>query len=146
MVDGVVPAREPGPVEAVGVAFLQVARVPFSDQAAVVARGPEGLREGELPFPEVLEVSDVPLVVGEQLVPERRHPRQQAGARRGADRRRGVPTVEARAGRRKSIEMLSAGDRVAVDAEGVGAVLIGEEEDDVAGRGHFPASTNTSPR
>jgi len=71
------------------------ADVPLADQPAVVPAVAQrlGVREGALA--QVFEVADVPLVVRQQLVPERRLPGEQAGPGRRTDRRRRVPPVEA---------------------------------------------------
>lgn len=131
MVDGVVPAGQFGAVEAVVGRGAAVSGVPLAEQAAVVAVFAQRPGEGELVLGEVLQVADVAFVVGEELVPEGCLAGQQAGAGRGADGGGGVPAVEAGSRGGQFVERGGVGQRVAVGAERVGAVLVGHEEEDV---------------
>src|SRR5699024_12180868 len=114
--------------------------------------------EGELPVGQVLLVADVAFVVRQQLVAEGRVTGEHAGPGGRADRARRVPAVEAGAAAGEGIQVRGAHHGVAVAAQGVGAVLVGEDRQDVArpgstepgrvvrsGRdGHSPAFVNRS--
>ena len=119
MVDGVVPTVQLGAVEAVVPAEPAVPGMPFAEQRALVARASQRLREGELPVGQILEVADVPLVVGEQPVAERGIPGEHARAGRGADGRGRVPAVEAGARGGERVEVRGAHRGVPVAAQGV---------------------------
>src|SRR5699024_3597822 len=155
---GIVPARQLGAVEAVVASQLLGAGVPLTQQPAVVAGIPQRLGEGELPVGQILLVADVAFVVRQQLVPEGRVAGEHAGSGGRADRARGVPAVEAGAAAGEGVQVRGAHDGVAVTAQRVGAVLVGEDRQDVArpggteprtvvrsGRdGHSPAFVNRS--
>lgn len=77
MINRIVPAFEVGAFEAVRGRCLSYATVPFADQPQPVAGCPESLGEGELAVGQILDVADIALAVGQQLVPERCGPGEQ---------------------------------------------------------------------
>jgi hypothetical protein len=131
VVDGVVPAGQVRPVESVRGGVAVRAPVPLADQAQLVAALPQGAREGERVLAQVLQIPHVAFVVGQQPVAEGRLPREEAGPCRGADGGGRVGAVEARAGRGQPVEVGGGDMRVAVAAQGVDAMLVGHQEQQI---------------
>ena len=135
MIDGVVPAFEVGPFEAVRGGLFANTAVPLPKEAQVVPRRPQVLREGELAVREIFEVAHVPLIVGQQLVPKGGGTGEQAGPRRRADRRWGECLGEPGARGGEAIEVRRAHHLVAVTAQRRLGVLVGHEEENVGHTG-----------
>ena len=115
--------------ELVGQVGAAVVLADDADVVPVVAQGlgvgPGAQRDGGL-------VGDVPLRVGQDLVLARDLAGQQGSAGRGADGGGGEAVGEGEAGLAHGIDDRGAGVRVAQAADGVGAVLVGHDDQDVA--------------
>ena len=157
VLDRIVPAGQVGPVEPEIGGGLLGAGVPLAHEAGVYPFGAQRLHEGERAVREVLAVAHVALVVGEHgecrngAWPIRRLARAGVQIAVGVYHRSKRVPVRAR-----SSSTGVGGVRVAVGPEGVHAMLVGHEEQDVPqlGRGlarcvahsvSFPAERNRSP-
>ena len=116
--------------------------VVLADDADVVPVIAQGLRVGPRAQGDGGLVGDVPLGVGQDLVLAWKLAGQQGGARRGADGRGGEAVGEGEAGLAHGVDDRGLGVRVAQAADGVGAVLVGHDDQDVADVvGNVPCGT-----
>ena len=108
------------------------AAVVLADDADVVPVVAQGLRVGPAAQGDGGLVGDVPLRVGQDLVLARELAGQQGGARRGADGRGREAVGEGEPGLAHGVDDRGPGVGIAQAADGVGAVLVGHDDQDVA--------------
>ena len=108
------------------------AAVVLADDADVVPVVVQGLRVGPGAQGDGGLVGDVPLRVGQDWCLRGSLPVRQGGARRGADGRGGEAVGEGEAGLAHGVDDRGPGVGIAQAADGVGAVLVGHDDQDVA--------------
>ena len=131
VLDGRGPAGEVGAVEGVLLGAALLADMPFAEGAGVVAGLAQVGGVGDEVVGQFGEVADVALEVGEQAVAVRHEAGEDGAARRRADGGGRVGLGEEHALGGETVDVGRAAHGVAVAAQGVEALLVAEEEEDV---------------